>query len=123
RSGGDGGAARADAAADRGDLRPARGRPDDHPARARAVPRRHRRCPRLLAAGAPRVLRPDHRCGRCRPRPARGGLSMSTRPDPVLTEEDLAALDTSEGHGEDARPEEKVNALAARLGAVIALIA
>lgn len=48
---------------------------------------------------------------------------MSTRPDPVLTEEDLAALDTSEGHGEDARPEEKVNALAARLGAVIALIA
>lgn len=43
--------------------------------------------------------------------------------DPVLTEEDLEALDTSEGHGDDARPEDPVNAVLGRLGAVIAIAA
>lgn len=53
-------------------------------------------------------------------------MSTPDRPDPrdpVITEEDLGALDTSEGHGEDARPEEPVNALCARLGAALAVAA
>ena len=43
--------------------------------------------------------------------------------DPVITEEDLAALDTSEGHADDARPEEPVNEITARIGGWIAMLA
>lgn len=43
--------------------------------------------------------------------------------DPVITEEDLAALDTSEGHADDARPEDKVNEITARIGGWIAMLA
>src|SRR5699024_11774448 len=38
-------------------------------------------------------------------------------------EEDLASLDTSEGHGEEARPEEPVNAACATVGGWIAIVA
>ncbi|AXK46661.1 TRAP transporter small permease [Brachybacterium saurashtrense] len=41
---------------------------------------------------------------------------------PVITEEDLAALDTSEGHAEDTRPEEPVNAVLGRLGGALAIV-
>lgn len=50
------------------------------------------------------------------PAPTPGGRN------PVITEEDLAALDTSEGHADDARPEEPINAIAARIGGWIAII-
>lgn len=43
--------------------------------------------------------------------------------DPVITEEDLAALDTSEGHADDARPEERLNEVTARIGGWIAIAA
>jgi TRAP-type C4-dicarboxylate transport system permease small subunit len=43
--------------------------------------------------------------------------------DPVITEEDLAALDTSEGHADDARPEEPLNEITARIGGWIAMLA
>ncbi|WP_114856240.1 TRAP transporter small permease [Brachybacterium sp. YJGR34] len=42
---------------------------------------------------------------------------------PVITEEDLASLDTSEGHDDEARPEEPINALCARIGGWIAIAA
>ncbi|HLQ81506.1 MAG TPA: TRAP transporter small permease [Brachybacterium sp.] len=55
------------------------------------------------------------------------GTSPSTGPDagrhPIITEEDLASLDTSEGHGEEARPEEPVNAACATVGGWIAIVA
>jgi TRAP-type C4-dicarboxylate transport system permease small subunit len=43
--------------------------------------------------------------------------------DPVITEEDLASLDTSDGHADEARPEEPVNAVAAQVGGWIAILA
>lgn len=43
--------------------------------------------------------------------------------DPVITEADLEALDTSEGHGDDAQPEELINAVTARIGGWIAIVA
>lgn len=43
--------------------------------------------------------------------------------DPIITEEDLEALDTSEGHSDDAQPEEPVNAITAQIGGWIAIIA
>lgn len=43
--------------------------------------------------------------------------------DPVITEADLAALDTSEGHADEAAPEEPINAIAARIGGAIAILA
>ena len=43
--------------------------------------------------------------------------------DPVITEEDLAALDTSEGHADDSRPEEILNEVTARIGGWIAILA
>lgn len=43
--------------------------------------------------------------------------------DPVITEEDLASLDTSEGHSDDARPEEPINRIAAQIGGWIAIAA
>src|SRR5699024_3405986 len=84
---------------------------------------------RPLAAGASGFLRTDHRRRGGDPRRPRGecsmsGTSPSTGPDagrhPIITEEDLASLDTSEGHGEEARPEEPVNAACATLGGWIA---
>ena len=55
------------------------------------------------------------------------GTTPSTGPvadrHPIITEEDLASLDTSEGHGEDARPEEPVNAACATVGGWVAIIA
>lgn len=57
-------------------------------------------------------------------------MSPASRPapaapekDPVITEADLAALDTSDGHADEAAPEEPINAIAARIGAGIAIIA
>lgn len=43
--------------------------------------------------------------------------------DPVITEEDLASLDTSEGHSDDAQPEEPINRISAQIGGWIATIA
>ena len=43
--------------------------------------------------------------------------------DPVITEEDLAALDTSDGHSEDTAVEEPLNALCGRIGGWIAIAA
>lgn len=43
--------------------------------------------------------------------------------DAVITEEDLASLDTSEGHSDDASPDEPINAVCAQIGGWIAMIA
>ncbi|EWS81759.1 hypothetical protein BF93_16320 [Brachybacterium phenoliresistens] len=40
---------------------------------------------------------------------------------PVITEEDLQALDTTGGHAEESRPEDPVNAVAATVGSVLAI--
>ncbi|MGP9745665.1 TRAP transporter small permease [Brachybacterium sp. AOP29-B2-41] len=42
--------------------------------------------------------------------------------DPVITEEDLASLDTSDGHSDDAQPEEPINRVTAQIGGWIAII-
>ena len=55
--------------------------------------------------------------------PASHPATAAPEKDPVITEADLAALDTSEGHADEAAPEEPINALAARFGAVVASIA
>src|SRR5699024_3606080 len=126
------GAAPADGRAERGDLRRVRADPRGHPPGPRDVPRGHPPRVRPLAAEASGVLRTDHRRRGGDPRRPRGecsmsGTSPSTGPDagrhPIITEEDLASLDTSEGHGEEARPEEPVNAACATVGGWIAIVA
>lgn len=51
--------------------------------------------------------------------PAPGG---AIERHPVITEEDLASLDTSDGHSDDAQPEEPINRVTAQIGGWIAIV-